>query len=152
LNQLVPFADAIFGTHAQYLLARIHHLEGERAEAAAAYQNVLTRHEQQVKEAQAALRNPQAFKDDPDERARLTALSTAPPPDHCARSLLYLGVLLYEDGKYAEALSRFTDFEKQMPTSPLAPEVRLRIGFCQVQMKAYPDALKTLQPIADKSP
>src|SRR5439155_3764517 len=135
---LGPFADGILGTHAQYLLARVHHLEGERAEATAAYPNVLPRHDLQVKEAQAALRNPQAFKDDPDERARLTALTTAPPPDHFARSLLNLGVLHYEDGKYAEALTRFAEFEKLMPTSPLAPEVRLRIGFAQVQMKAFP--------------
>src|SRR5262249_16530008 len=26
LNQLAPFADPVFGTHARYLLARVHHL------------------------------------------------------------------------------------------------------------------------------
>ncbi len=152
LGQLTPFSDPIFGTHACYLLARVHHLDGERAEAAAQYQTVLGLHVKQAKEAQLALRNPQAFKDDPDERVRLQALATAPPPDHYARSLLYLGVLHYEDGKFGEALTRFTEFEKQVPNSPLAPEVRLRIGFCQVQLKSWAEALKTLAPLVDKNP
>ncbi len=152
LGQLTPFSDPIYGTHACYLLARVHHLEGERAEAIAQYQTVLTLHDKHVKEAQLALRNPQAFKDDLDERARLQALATSPPPDHFARSLLYLGVLHYEDGKFAEALTRFTEFEKQVPASPLAPEVHLRIGFCQVQTKAWAEALKTLAPLVDKNP
>ena len=152
LGQLTPFSDPIFGTHACYLLARVHHLDGERAEATAQYQAVLDLHTKQVKEAQLAIRNPQAFKDEPDERARLQALSTSPPPDHYARSLLYLGVLHYEDGKFSDALARLTEFEKQVPNSPLAAEVHLRIGFCQVQLKSWADALKTLAPIVDKNP
>src|SRR5439155_24413707 len=68
-----------------------------------------------------------------------------------ARSLLYLGVLLYEDGEFGDALTRLAEFEKLAPNSSLAPEVRLRVGFCQVQLKQFPEAIKTLQPIADKS-
>jgi TolA-binding protein len=152
LGQLTPFSDPIFGTHACYLLSRVHHLDGERAEATAQYQAVLDLHTKQVKEAQLAIRNPQAFKDEPDERARLQALATSPPPDHYARALLYLGVLHYEDGKFNDALTRLTEFEKQVPNSPLAAEVHLRIGFCQVQLKSWADALKTLAPIVDKNP
>lgn len=152
LNQLTPFTDPVFGTHANYLLARVHHADGERAEAAQAYQNVLNRHQQVVKEALEALKNPNAFKDEPDERARLQALVAAPSPDHYARSLLYLGVLKYEDGQFAEALARFQEFEKTLPKSSLIPEIQLRIGFCFVQTKQFAEALKTLQPLVDKNP
>src|SRR5262249_51109994 len=115
LNQLTPFADPIFGTHARYLLARVLHTGSEHAEAAAHYEGVLTQHAKQVQDAREALKNPQAFQNDPDEKARVTSLANSPPPDHIARATLYLGVLQYEGGKFTEALTRFTDFEKQFP-------------------------------------
>ena len=152
LNQLAPFTDPAFGTHARYLLARILQAGGERAEAAGHYEGLLAQHARQIKEAQEALRNPQAFQNNPAEKARLTSLATAPPPDHVARATLYLGVLQYEGGHFAEALTRFADFQKQFPTSSLLPEAQLRAGFCQVQLKQFADAVKTLQPIADKQP
>ena len=58
----------------------------------------------------------------------------------------------YEDGKFAEAMTRLTAFAQQFPTSPLVAEAQLRQGFCQVQLKQFADALKTLQPLADKEP
>src|SRR5262249_9179712 len=81
-----------------------------------------------------------------------TTLATGPAPDHVARATLYLGVLRYEGGQFAEALARFGDFAKAFPNSPLAPEALLRAGFCQVQLKQYGDALKTLQPLAANHP
>src|SRR5262245_56673914 len=150
LNQLTPFADPNFGTHARYLLARVHHLDGERAEAATHYERALTQHAKQVQDAKTALANPQALQNDPQEQAPLHDLVNPPAPDHIARAMLYLGVLQYEGGKFAEALTRFTDFEKQFANSPLLPEVQLRIGFCQVQLKQFEPAIKGLQALADK--
>jgi TolA-binding protein len=66
--------------------------------------------------------------------------------------MFYLGVLQYEDGRFADALTRFASFTQQQPKSPLAVEAALRQGFCQVQIKQYAEAMKTLQPIADKEP
>ncbi len=39
-----------------------------------------------------------------------------------------------------------------MPGSPLVGEARLRQGFCQVQLKQFAEAQKTLQPLVDKEP
>jgi TolA-binding protein len=152
LGLLAPFDDPVFGTHARYLLARVHHLEGERTEAAGHYEGVLAGYTKQKEEAAKALQQPDKFKDDPDEKARLEALAKGPPPDHVARASFYLGVLLYEDGRYADALTRFTTFTQQRPNSPLVAEAQLRQGFSQVQLKQWADALRTLQPLADKEP
>src|SRR5205814_160798 len=69
-----------------------------------------------------------------------------------ARSQFYLGVLMYEAGKYADAKGRLLDFLKQYPQTPLRTEAELRIGFCQVQMKEYADAVKLLQPLVERDP
>jgi outer membrane protein assembly factor BamD (BamD/ComL family) len=74
------------------------------------------------------------------------------PPDHVARATFFLGVMQYEDGKFAEAVTRLAAFVKQFPISPLAAEAQLRQGFCQVQLKQWAEAPKTLQPLADKEP
>ena len=68
-------------------------------------------------------------------------------PDHVARSTFYLGVLLYEGGRYGEAKARFQEFAKSFSTSPLKGEAELRIGYCQVQLKEFAEAVKTLQPL-----
>ncbi len=152
LNQLTPFADPVFGTHARYLLARVHHLDGERTEAAQHYDGVITQHAKEVLAAREALKNPQVFQNNPTEKARLQALANGPLPDHIARANLYLGVMQYENGKFADALARFAEFRKTFPDSPLALEVQLRQGFCQVQLRQWKDAIQTLQPLADKQP
>ncbi len=77
-------------------------------------------------------------------------LAKNPPPDHVARATFYLGVLNYEAGKFAEAKTRFAEFVKLFPQSPLRTEAEVRIGYCQVQLKQYPDAIKTLTPLIDK--
>src|SRR5262249_40373981 len=75
-----------------------------------------------------------------------------PPPDHVARSAFFRAVLLYEGGKFGEALARFTAFPQQYPNSPFLTEAQLRQGFCHVQVKEFPQAIKVLQPLVDKEP
>jgi cellulose synthase operon protein C len=152
LNLLTPFNDPIFGIHARYLLARVHHVQEERAEAAAAYDAVSADYAKQKAAAAEALKQPDKLKNDPDEKARLEALVKDPPPDHVARSVFYLGTLEYEDGKFADALAKLGEFIKQFPTSQLAAEAQLRQGFCLVQLKQFGEAPKTLQPLVDKFP
>jgi TolA-binding protein len=150
LNRAPLFADPVFGTHVRYLMARLHHQEGERAEAATQYEAAIADYIKQKQAAIEALKQPDRFKNDPDEKARLTLLANGPMPDHIARSTFHLGELRYEAGQFADALNRFQDFAKQFPSSPLTPEALLRQGFCQVQLKQFADAIKTLQPLAGK--
>src|SRR5438132_378569 len=152
LNRLTPFIDPAFGTHARYLVARIHHLSDERKEAADDYEAVLADHAKVKQAAAEALRRPENYKNDPEEKARLENLSRDPPPEHVARATLYLGLMQYEDGKFADALARLEAFTKQWPKSSLAAEVQLRESFCRVQLKQFPEALRVLQPLADKEP
>jgi TolA-binding protein len=152
LNRLTPFSDPVYGTHARYLLARVLQVQDERQEAAVHYEAVGAEHNKQKLAAIELLKQPDRFKTDPAEKARLEALVKGPLPDHVARSIFNLGVLQYEDGKYGEAATRLTAFSQQFPQSPLATEAQLRVGFCQVQQKQFADALKTLPPLADKEP
>src|SRR5688572_32053743 len=41
LGQLAPFTDSKVGERGKYLLARVHHLSGERAEASALYEGII---------------------------------------------------------------------------------------------------------------
>jgi TolA-binding protein len=150
LNVNAVLADPVFGTHARYLVARIHHVNDEGAEAAAGYEAALADYAKEKNAATEALKQPDKFKNDPEERARLEALARGPAPDHVSRATLYLGELLYEAGKFADAQARFAAFAQANPATPLTAEANLRIGFCQVQQKQFPEAIKTLQPLADK--
>jgi TolA-binding protein len=146
LSMLAPFNDLVFGTHARYLLARTHHLADERGEAAHHYEGVLSDHARHRKEALDALRKPEVQRD-PAEKARLESVASGPVPDHVARSSFYSAVLLYEGGRFGEARGRFADFIKQFARSPLAADAQLRLGFCQVQLREFAEAGKTLQPL-----
>lgn len=152
LTLLAPFEDPAFGTHARYLLARVHHLADERAEAAHHYEAVLDGYARSKAQAAELLKQPDKLKNDPAERARLESLLRDPPPDHVARATLYGGALLYEAGKFGEARGRFQEFLKQYPNSPLRAEAELRLGFCLVQQKDYAEAVKALTPLVDKDP
>jgi TolA-binding protein len=152
LNVNAVLADPVFGTHARYLVARIHHVNDEGAEAAAGYEAVLADYAKEKTAVAEALKQPDKFKNDPEERARLEALARGPVPDHVSRATLYLGELLYEGGKYADAQARFAAFAQANPNNPLTAEANLRIGFCQVQQRQFPEAVRTLQPLADKEP
>jgi TolA-binding protein len=152
LSLLTPFDDPVFGTHARYLLARVQHASGERAEAAAHYEGLLAEHAKQKQAAGEALKQPQNFQNNPQEKKRLEQLLHGPAPDHVARALFFLGVMQYEDGKFAEAINQLNAFRQQAPQAPLGAEAQLRIGFCQVQLKQFAEAQKTLQTLADKEP
>ena len=146
---LAPFENSEIGLHARYLLARAHHLADERPEAAALYNTIQGGYLVQRKAAEDVLKNPDAFKDKPEEKARLQAILSSPPPNYIARAAFYHGVLLFEQGKPADALARFTTFLQITPKSPLAPEAQLRQGFCQVQLKQFAQAIPLLQPLAE---
>jgi tetratricopeptide (TPR) repeat protein len=152
LNRAAVFADPVFGTHARYLVGRIHQQSGENAEAAAQFEAAIADFEKQKQAAREAIKQPDRFKNDPDELARLTALANGPTPDHVSRSTFHLAELLYAGGRFADALPRLTAFAQQFPTSPLLPDALLRQGFCQVHLKQFAEAIKTLQPLVDKEP
>ncbi len=152
LSLLTPFSDPVFGTHARYLLARVHHAVGERQEALGQYEGVLADHNKHKQAAAEELKHSERFKNDPQEKARLERLVRGPLPDHVARATFFLGVMQYEDGKFAEAVTQLNAFVQQFPISPLAAEAKLRLGFCQVQLRQFAEAQKTLQPLAEKEP
>ena len=103
------------------------------------------------KQAVELLKDPNRFKNNPAEKQRLEHLVKF-PPDYVAGSVFYSGTLQYEAAKFGEALGRFQAFVKQFPNSPLHPEAILRVGFCQVQLKQFPEAIATLTPMVDKQP
>jgi TolA-binding protein len=152
LNRLTAMGDPVVGTHARYLLARVHHEAGERPEARGHYEGALADYAREKQAAAQHLQQPERFKNDPDEKARLGALANGLAPDHVARATFFLGVLLYEEGHFADALTRFQALTQQFPQSPLAPEAKLRQGCCQVQLRQLDDALTTLQLLVDGQP
>ena len=147
LSQLVPFTDPVFGVHAQYLLARVHHLADERDEAIALYKAVVAGYDKQKLAAQQSLQNQAVIANQPDEKLRLEALLKS-PPDYVSRASFYWGVLLFEQKKTADALARFATFAQQYPQSLLVPEAQLRTGICQVELRQFAQASVLLQPLA----
>lgn len=152
LNQLAPFADHPFGTHARYLVGRVLHLSGENAEASVHYDGVLADHDKARKDAAEALKQPDRFKANAFEKARLDALATGPAPEYVSAAAFHGACLHYEAGRFAEALPRFQAFAQQYPASPLGPDAQLRAGFCLVQMRQFDEAAKVLAPLPDKTP
>ncbi|WP_020470685.1 tetratricopeptide repeat protein [Zavarzinella formosa] len=152
LSQLNPFDDPFFGLHARYLLGRVFQVTDQKAEAAQAYDAVVTGYEKSKVDATEALKKPEQFKDNPAEKARLENLLRAPLPDYVAGATFHAACLGYEAGKFSDALGKFTQFAKDFPKSELLPDVQLRIGYCQIQMKQFPEGLATLQPLMDKQP
>ncbi len=150
LGLLAPF-DQPFGLHARYLLGRVHEKSDEKAEAATAFTAVLTTYDEQKKAAATALTQPDKFKNDPWEKARLEALAKGPAPDYVAGAAFYGACLTYEAGKFGEALPLFQNFSREFPNSPFKDDATLRTGFCQVQAKQYDDAVNTLKPLTGHS-
>lgn len=149
LATLAPFDDSELGVHARYLLARTHHLAGERPEAANLYAAVVAGYQNQRAAAEAALKNPEALKDKPEEKARFQAIVSAPAPEYVTRAGFYSGILLYEQGKFADALGRFQTFSQQNPKSPLVADAQLRQGFCQVQLRQFNEAVSSFQGLLE---
>jgi tetratricopeptide (TPR) repeat protein len=146
LGQVAPFAQP-FGPHARYLMGRVHMTQGESAEAAAAFDAVLAEADKQKKAAVELLKQPDRFKSDPWEKARLTGLTQGQPPDYVSGAAFYGACLNYEAGKFGEALPKFQAFAKEYATSPLKDDAALRVGFCLVQTKSFEEAAKVLQPL-----
>ena len=145
------FADAVFGTHARYLMGRIHQHDGELAEAAAEFEAVLTDYATHKTAAIEALKRPDQFKANPEEKVRLEALVKS-PPEHVSAAIFAAATLHYEAGRFGEAMARFAEFAKQFPASAHLPEAQLHVGLCQVQLKQYAEAINTLGPLAQKAP
>jgi cellulose synthase operon protein C len=152
LALLAPFDDAQFGLHARYLMGRIYQITDQKAEAAQTFEAVQAQYEQSKKDAAEALKKPETFKNNPFEKARLEGLVRNPPPDHVSATVYYSAGLAYEAGKFGDSLAKFQQFAKDFPKSPLLAECQLRIGFCQVQLKAFPEAMAVLLPLVDKQP
>lgn len=152
LNQIAPFTDPAVGLHARYLVGRVLHLGGETTEASVHYDAVLAGYELQKKEAIEQLKQPERFKNQPEERQRVQTLATGAPPDHVAGAAFHGATLHYEAGKFAEAMAKFQSFATLYPSSPLQPDALLRVGYCQVQLKQFDEAAKTLTPLLEKFP
>ncbi|TMQ30713.1 MAG: tetratricopeptide repeat protein, partial [Planctomycetota bacterium] len=152
LNQITTFTEPTYGTHARYLLARVLHHGQEHPEAMAQYEGVLADYEAQKKQAAEALKQPDAFRNDPAEKTRLEKVVNAPPPDHVGRALFSVGLLYYEAGRFAEARTRFTDFGTQCHGSALRAPSRLFQGCCEVQLRQFAEAAQTLHSIMDHEP
>ena len=145
LSGLAPFGQP-FGPHARYLLARAHHMAGQRPEAVAQYEAVISDYEARRKAAEGALKSPQALS--APEQARLVELVKGPLPDYVVRASFYSAVLTAEMGRHAEAADRLAAFLKGNTGSSLTGEAQLRLGWCQLQLKDYAGAIKTLTPLA----
>jgi TolA-binding protein len=151
LNRLAPFNDPVWGTHARYIVGRIHHLADERAEAQVQYEGVLADHDKLRAQAAELLKQPQRIRD-ATERQRLEALVRNSLPEHVGRANFYLGILLGDSGRFSDAAQRFASFIQQQPRSPLALEAQVRLGICLVQAKQNGDAVRVLEALSKAHP
>lgn len=148
LGQLAPFDVPRYGSYARYLLARVHHLEDERAEAMTQYEAVVADHEAIRKQAAEALQQADQLK--PEEKRRLEAIVNSTQPEHVARAGFYLGLLHYEGGRFIEAQARFADFVGRNPESAFASDARFYLGCCAVQLRQFAEAIELLKDVAEK--
>ena len=146
LSRLAPFGQP-FGIHARFLLARVHHLAGERPKAAAQYEAVLADHEARKKRAAEALRRPQGLT--PRQKAETEALARAAAPDYVVRARFHLAQLQAEMGRFAEALSSFEALLKQHAAGAMADEAKLRVGYCHMKLRGFPQAIQALQALTN---
>jgi tetratricopeptide (TPR) repeat protein len=152
LNRMTSFTDPRFGTHARYLLARVHHLSDERREAVLHYEGVLAGHEDLKKKAAQWLRESDRSQKDPVELVRWQALLNEAAPPHVGRANLCLGMLYYGDGRFDDARACFLAFQAQQPQSPLRRQAQVGLGACLVQLNQCAEAVPLLRKVADKQP
>jgi TolA-binding protein len=150
LSRLAPFTAPGYGSHARYLLARLHHLEDERAEAAVQYESVLANHEALRNNTAEALKEQDKLK--PEEKTKLEALVNGPPPEHVTRAGFFLGLLHYEGGRFPDAQARFADFVARSPQSPFVAEAQFYQACCAVHQRQFAEAIQMLQALAEKEP
>jgi TolA-binding protein len=152
LDAIAPFAHPVYGSHARFLLGRTLQLRNEPDKAQAHYAAVLEEHGRCKQAAAATLADPQKVPSDPAEKAVLEALAKGPPPDYVPQADLFLAELLADKGRWADALARLAGFADRNAGSPWLADAQLRQGFCLVQLRRFEEALKALQPVADKEP
>lgn len=145
----VDLKDPSYGPHAQYLLGRVLHADNQLPEASVYYDTAIADYEKLKKEAAEQLKQPDRFKNDPFEKARVEALANGPPPEFVAGATFHGAAVNFANAKFAEALTKYQAFAKDHPTSALVPDAVLRAGFCQVQLKQFDEAAKTLAPLTD---
>src|SRR5688572_20473042 len=146
LASLAPFEQPGIGVHARYLIARIHHLNGERPEAVENYRAAVAEFDRQRKLALGRLADPALSA---DERGRLSEVVKGAAPEHVARALFYWGVILSEFGSADEAAAKFAYCVLLRPDTAVAAEARLRGGMCAVAVKKNVDAVALLSPIVE---
>jgi cellulose synthase operon protein C len=145
LSKLAPFKQT-FGPHGRYLLARSHHLSGQMPEAAVLYKAIVD--DYAARKAAATTASRSSYRSLPvDQRAAAAAMVAGPPPPYIVRTIFYSALGLAESGRFANALGGFTTFATQYPKHALAPEAQLRQGYCQLQLRSYAEAIKTLDPL-----
>ncbi|MDP6634736.1 MAG: tetratricopeptide repeat protein [Phycisphaerae bacterium] len=145
LSTLAPFKQN-FGPNARYLLARTHHLAGDMPEAAGLYKAVMDDYTARKAAATTAARS--SYRSLPaDQRAAAAALVAGPPKPFIVRAMFYSALGMAESGQFGNALGGFNTFVTQYPKHPLAPEARMRLGYCQLQLRGYDEAIKTLDPM-----
>jgi len=145
LSKLAPF-DQEFGPHARYMLARSHHLAGDMPEASQLYKAILADFASRKTAAAAAARN--SYRSlPPDQRAAASALLKGPPDAYIVRTIFYSALGMARAGQFGSATTRFGDFLKMYPKHALAPEARMRLGYCHMQLKGYDEAIKILDPM-----
>ena len=146
LASVAPFDQPEIGVHARYLLGRIHHVGGERPEAAENYRAAVAEFDRQRKLALGRLADPALSA---EERGRLSEVVKGAAPEHVARALFYWGVILSEFGSADEAASKFAYCVLLRPETTVAAEARLRGGMCAVAVKKNVDAVALLSPIVE---
>ncbi|MCG3180806.1 MAG: Outer membrane protein assembly factor BamD [Phycisphaerae bacterium] len=146
LSRLAPFdGNFDFIPQTRYLLGRIHHRLDQQPEAAAQYKAALDAFEQQKKSARQKLGNPAALT--PQQRDACRSLANGPAPDFVVRATYYLAILQADLGRFSEAVQGFAALLNAWPRSPLAPQAQLRLGYCQLQLRNLPEAVRWLTPL-----
>ena len=101
----------------RYLLARIYHNDpanNQRQEAMQQYQGVIDDYANKKKPPPRRSNRATASRMIP-KRKPVSKHWCAAAPDYVARASFFLGVMQYEDGKFADALTHFTTFIQQHP-------------------------------------
>jgi len=147
LVRLAPFEQPLFGTHARYLLARIHHLAGDSTEALehyAAIPDAFVRHALAAKKSLTA----DGIRDNPLERWRIESVVNGPAPEYVGDALYSAAMIYAERRQFAEAVDRLTKLGQQHPRHPREFPARILLGACLVQAGRHAEAVRSLQPLA----
>jgi len=145
LGRLAPFKQS-FGPHGRYLLARTHHLGGDKPESLKLYKAVMDDYAARKAAAVAAAKS--NYRSLPSrQRAAAEKLVAGYKPAYVVRTMFYSGAGLAESGRFANALTVFSQFLTEYPKHPLAPEAQMRLGYCHLQIRSYDEAIKALDPM-----